>query len=254
MFRLIRADLLRILHKPSFFIYFGLLLLLYLAVTFVRLSSLDATALRAQAESWFGWAVALDGIMAFAAVYTDDLSARLTPQLAGSGLARYKLVLGKFCAYALLGLCIFAVQCACLALVSTVCGYPPSPAEVLDYLRFACKGWVMSCGFAAIAGILAFATQRAVIAIVAYLLLGLGVVGGLVNIALASDVASQVAPGASQLLFSELAETLTDSSVWASGGGADGNAFLLSLAGVLLWIAAALALTVLCFRRRELSF
>ena len=86
MLNYMRGELYRLLHKKSLYLFFGALALGYTLVAFVRSGGLGEDSLLGDAANFFGYLPALAGGFLFAAVYTDDLSAKSLATLVGFGI------------------------------------------------------------------------------------------------------------------------------------------------------------------------
>jgi ABC-type transport system involved in multi-copper enzyme maturation permease subunit len=195
-----------------------------------------------------GWSVTLAGGFIFAAIYTDDLSARTLSTLVALGYSKVKIVLGKFILTALVCAIAFAVAPLFFYAVHALFGCQASPSDLLTYYSYALSAFLTIVGFSQLAAICAYGIQRPTFAIVLYLLLSLGVIGGLISAALTTDAVQGIAPGINGFLLTSFANNASVSIIDASEAGA--FAFL----GCLIWYAVSIFASTFVFSKKEMEF
>ena len=242
MFKLIRAELYRLLRKKSLYIYFGALAAGYFLVAFIRSGGFNEGSVLNDALALFSLLPALAGGFLFAAVYTDDLSSKNLTVLVGGGASKAIIVIAKFILMALSGAAVFSLMPLYHFAVYAALGQAPATGVAAAVYAAALKYYLTSIAFAALSGVVVYGLQRATFAIVTYILLAFGVVSGLFAIAL-----DTFAPG----LKEHMMPGITDRIFLGLIGGGPLAAPVIEYAAYVLGF---IALSALAFYRKEMEF
>jgi hypothetical protein len=248
----LRGEVYRLLHKRSMYIYLGALALAYLALAFIRSAGFDENAIISDAEYLYPFLPALVGGFMFAAIYTDDLNSRNLTVLVGYGLPKLCLVIAKLLLMLLFTTAVFVCVLAVTCLAHTAMGWPPRPEALRTVGFLALQHLLSTVAWAALAGLVVYGLQRTTFAIVAYVLLSLGIVGSLMTTVLDMDLISSVIPDLKSHLMSGISMRLTLPLAIAQPE-AEG-AILQALFEYLIYVAASTALSTAAFTRREMEF
>jgi ABC-type transport system involved in multi-copper enzyme maturation permease subunit len=247
MTNLIHGEIYRLLHKKSMYIYFGALVLAYFAVAFIRSSGFDAHSLISEASNLFFFLPSLVGGYLFAAIYTDDLSAKSLSTLVGFGIGKTKIVLAKLVVMALASLVAFAAAPLVLYLVLAILGWVASAGDVASVFLLATKYLLMTLAYAALCAIAVYGLQRTTFAMVLYVLLSFNVIGGLLTMLFTNLAGPKLAP----LLIDRLIPGITD-RILEGLSGITHVAF--PAIEYVIFMIAAVALSILAFRWKEMEF
>ncbi|MDR1713133.1 MAG: hypothetical protein LBR39_03130 [Coriobacteriales bacterium] len=255
MLNYLLAEIYRILHKRSMYIYFGILAvfsILLIAVAIYVLEGVtagDAPAgiIVSYASTFYGMIPLLLGCYLFAAIYTDDLASKNLGNLIGQGMSRMKIVLGKFILLVLFCVVTFGLAPLYTAAIFTVLGAAPTLADVGNLYIIVVQQALVAMGAAVVASIVVYGLQRPTFALVTFLLVVLGLVGQILSIVFSLDAVYSLAPWLTDCLMlfisGQVAEAL-----------ASGTALLSPLIRCILYFAIAITLSILAFRQKELEF
>jgi len=247
MIRLIHGEIYRLAHKRSLYIYFALLAACYAFLAFVRSGGFDSESILRDAGSFFEYMPVLAGGFLFAAVYTDDLNSKTLISLVGFGTGKTKIVVVKFILMAVFCIAAFGLAPLFLFGIHAALGWP-APADVLlQVYMISFKQFLVSVGFAALSGIVVYGLQRTTFAIVAYVLLAFGIISGLASWILNSDFVSALFPGLSSHLMAGISGRIYMAA-------AKGEPFIMPLIEYAIYVAVAIALSSLAFRKKEMEF
>ena len=242
MLNYMRGEIYRLLHKKSLYLFFGALALGYALVAFVRSGSFGEDSLLGDAANFFGYLPALAGGFLFAAVYTDDLSAKSLATLVGFGMGKVKIVLSKLLLMALSGAVIFGLAPLFHCGVYAALGWPPGGGAWAMLYALALQALLATLGYAALAGVMVYGLQRATFAFVLYILLAFGIVGGLL-----ATVLKMFLPNVSEHLLSGITLRIF---AGVTGGGSPA----LPAMEYAIYIAGAAALSAIAFHKKEMEF
>jgi ABC-type transport system involved in multi-copper enzyme maturation permease subunit len=181
MFKLIRGEIYRLLHKKSMYIYFGVLAAGYFIVAFIRSGGFNAETLVKDAINFFQFLPALAGGFLFSAIYTDDLNSKNLITLVGYGINKTKIVIAKFILMLLSGAFVFGLMPLYHYVVYAVLGCIGTANQMAMIYAVSLKFLLMTLAFAAISSIIVYGLQRTTFAMVSYILLAFSVIGTLIT-------------------------------------------------------------------------
>jgi len=242
MLRLMRAEWFRLLRKRSSYIYFGGLILAFFAQAYIRSGGFGPTTVLDDALTNFGLLPALAGGFVFAAVYTDDLNSRGLITLVGFGMSKTKIIIAKLGLTVLLTAIVYGLAPVVHCAVFAILGWPVTAATWGIIYAASLKFALLTLAFVGLAGSVVYGLQRPAFAIVAYILLAFGVVGGLV-----STVLRNVAPPMADFLASGITDRVF--TALTSGG-----TLTWPLIQYAVYLAIAVSLSVVAFHKKELEF
>jgi len=242
MLNLLHGELYRLLHKRSMYIYFALLAVGYALIVFVRSGGFMPESLVDDAISAFAFLPVVVGGFFFAALYTDDLSAKNLISLVGFGINKTKIVIAKFILVALLNGIVFVIAPVFHGALYALFGQGVSGEALSLLYADVLKLFLMTAAFSALAGILVYGLQRPTIALVAYVLLAFNVVSGLI-----ATLLNMVDP----LLKSHLIPGITDNILM---GLISGNSFVYPAAEYFVYVALVLVASAFVFTKKEMEF
>ncbi|MDR0501616.1 MAG: hypothetical protein LBG97_10345 [Coriobacteriales bacterium] len=248
MFNYLLGEAYRVLRKKSMYIYFGSFALLYLLLVFIRSGmGNEATQIKQDAETLAAFFPAVVGGYLFAAFYTDDLNAKNLTTLIGFGLGKTKIIIAKLIMVIIFGVLIFAlIPVFMWAAFSVFNGAVPLEAFSTLY-AWALKALLEAIAFSAVSAIIVYGLQRATFGMVTYLLLSLGVIGQLLAALFSWDLINSIAPNLSEHLMSGI-------TIRIILGMLVGEPLILPIVEYLIYVAIAVALSVLAFKKKELEF
>jgi ABC-type transport system involved in multi-copper enzyme maturation permease subunit len=248
MLNYIKGEIYRVLHKKSMYIYFGIFAVLDFIIVFIGSGNkYTDMSIASHAEKLFTFLPVLVGGYLFAALYTDDLSSKNLTTLVGYGLSKLKVVLSKFLLITLFSTIIFGLIPLLMAAYFAMYGALPSATALGFTYAGALSGLMLTVAFAALSGIVVYGVQRNTFAIVLYILLAFGVVSQLVSLALGLDFIQSILPGVEEHLMINIGRRMQYGLVL-------GQSVIWVLVEYVIYVAAALALSVLVFNKKELEF
>jgi ABC-type transport system involved in multi-copper enzyme maturation permease subunit len=247
MLKLINGEIYRLLHKKSLYIYFLALGAGYFILAFIRSGGFNEQAIVNDAMNFFNFLPALAGGFLFAAIYTDDLSAKNLTTLVGFGVSKTKIVLAKFVLMALFGAVIFILSPLWLFAVHAVLGWTAAAGTLALVFAVSLKYFLTTLGYAILAGIAVYGWQRPTFAMVLYIILAFNIVGGLVRAFLANMVGDETAYAISSHLLSGITDRIF--------AGLIGNVPLAApCLEYAVYAVVVAALSVLAFHKKEMEF
>jgi ABC-type transport system involved in multi-copper enzyme maturation permease subunit len=242
MLRLIRADLYRLLHKKSLFLYFGGLAICYIAIAYIRSGGFDQQTVASDALTLFTLSPALIGGFLFTAVYTDDLNAKALITLVGSGLGKNRILLAKTILMATLGLLAFALLPVFHVAVYALLGIVANASQLAILYAAALNYLLLTLAYATFSSIVVYGLQRPVFAVLTYFLLAFGVVQillvAIINV-LDLAVYEHLLPGITSRIMTSL--LIGSPPLWP----------VAEYAGYLV---VALAICAVAFHKKEMEF
>ena len=239
--RYLRGECYRLLRKKSLYAYYAALAACYALVTYVRSGGFGPGSVVGEAINMSNFLPVLAGGVMFAAIYADDLGARNLTVLVGFGLGRLRIALSKLIIMAASVAVMYALVPVVHVAMFRLLGWPASPGDWAMIYAAMAKHAASTMAFAALSAVLAFGTQRATFAIVAYTLLAFGIVGGMAAAGL-----NAFAPGLSDHLMSGISDRVM---VGLLGDGP----LATPLAEYAAYVAAAFAASVAAFHRKEME-
>jgi ABC-type transport system involved in multi-copper enzyme maturation permease subunit len=243
MFNYLRAEIYRLLRKKSLYLFLAIVAVGYLAIAFARSGDLGADSIMKDANVLFMLLPPVIGGALFAAIYTDDLSSKNLSTLVGFGLAKAKIVVAKSILGLLFAALIFGLVPLFMYLFYAALGWPTSGETMIGIYQLLLKHFLLAVTFMSISGIVAYGVQRSTVAIVTYVVLGMGMVGQLLTMLL-----DKTLPDASPHLPSNLADHLYTNL--ATGDGA-----VVSLGAELLaYVVISIIAAVMLFNKKEMEF
>jgi len=242
MIKYLRGEVYRLLHKKSMYIFFAVLAAGYLFITYIRSGGFTEESIVDEAINTLNFLPVLAGGFLFSAVYTDDLNSKNLISLVGFGLSKVKIVISKLILMTLFSAVVFGLMPLFHCTVFHMLGWTATASVWTMVYAVSLKFLLMTIAFATLSGIVVYGIQRTTFAIVTYILLAFGIVGGL----LASGLKS-FAPGLADYLMSGITDRVMASVV--SGGS-------LIMPGIeyIAYIAIAAALSLLTFNKKEMEF
>jgi len=237
-----RGEFYRLLRKKSAYAYFGALAAAYFLAAFVRSGGFGAESALRDASNFFLFLPPVAGGFVFASVYVDDLNSKTLTALVGAGVGKAQIVLTKLAVALCLNAAVFVLaplfHLAAYATLGAGADAQAAASVFIESLRY----FLMSAAYSAMSGVVVYGLQRATFAVAAYLLLSFGVVGGLIAAAFrqfAPGLADYLVPGVVNKLISAIAE---------------GTPALMPFAIYALYLAAAAAVSVAAFEKKEMEF
>jgi ABC-type transport system involved in multi-copper enzyme maturation permease subunit len=247
MFRLINGEIYRLLHKKSMYIYFLSLAAGYFILAFIRSGGFNEQAIVNDALNFFNFLPALAGGFLFAAIYTDDLSAKSLTTLVGFGVSKTKIVLAKFILMAMFGAAIFALAPLWLFSTHAIFGWTASASALATVFAVSLKFFLVSLGYSALSGIAVYGLQRPTFAMVLYILLSFNIIGGLITTLLANMVGDSAARAITDHLMSGITNRIFAAVI---GSGLP----IIPFIEYIIYTAIVAAVSVIAFSKKEMEF
>lgn len=247
MSRYISADLKRIIRCVPYWICM-VLLVAYLIVKFIigYLAGWNAITFQVSVSGFTSTLPIFFGLLVFIAVFSVDIKAKTMQVAIGTGLSRAEVVLSKFaevCIVTVAGIFMFIVLTFMSAVVT---GAGISASQFVEILKYFLTAAIQIMGYNSIAMIILFATQSPLVGTLSYLALSTY----LVIIALSFLLELKIFKGISFLSDYFFSELVIKAGIQFVLGTFNIGCYI----GILAYIAGAVAVTVLLFRKRELEF
>jgi len=242
MLKLLESEIYRLLHKKSMYIYFGALAAGYFIISFIRSGGFREESVVNDAMTMFSLLPALAGGFLFSAIYTDDLNSKKLISLVGYGVSKAIIIMTKFVLIALLGVTVFGIAPLYHCAIYIILGQTITADMIAMIYAVSVKNLLTVLAYAALSGVVVYGLQRATFAIVTYLLLAFGVIGGLVSVAIntfAPKLTEYLMPGISDKILLAL---ITDTPL------------AMPLIEYTIYVLVSLALSVVAFYRKEMEF
>jgi ABC-type transport system involved in multi-copper enzyme maturation permease subunit len=241
------GEVYRLFHKRSMYIYFGVLALGYLLLTFFRAHTFGYGSVLTDAENLYLYLPPLVGGFLFAAVFTDDLNSKNITTLVGFGLSKAAIVVAKFLLVLLFSAICYALVMLLTWLIHAAFGWPASADMMVVVGKYAFKQLLTTVVFAAIASIFVYGFLRTTFALVFYLLFVLSVFGALLARLFSLDFFMKIIPNLANYLPDSLIDQLSEGMI--AGSFPIGPSI-----GCALYIVVSIVIAIIIFSRRELEF
>ena len=247
MLKLITAEIYRLLHRKTFFIYLILLAVAYLLIAFIRSGGFDENSILEDALIFFNFLPPVVGGILFAAIYNDDLNAKNLITLVGYGTSRTSIVLSRLLLMTLVSSIVFTLAPLMLFLTHAALGWTATASNMSTIYALAFKYLLLTLGYATISGIVVYGTQRTTTAMVTFVLCSLNIIGGMLSALLASLLGSELA----SRISTHFMLGISNRAYYAISG--DGS-LLLPLAEFFIYLLIAVLVSIFAFRRKEMEF
>ncbi|MDR0591260.1 MAG: hypothetical protein LBG75_01725 [Candidatus Nomurabacteria bacterium] len=247
MFNYIRAEVYRVLHKKSLYIYFGCIAVGYTLLTLISAGAANETSVGRDAANLFFLLPAVVGGYLFATLLGDDLSSKNLTTLIGFGMNKAKIVVSKLLLVAGLSAVILGITPLFMAGIYAVIGHSPSTASLEGAYTESFSMWLTLIACTAIASIATYGLQRVTFAMVLYLLLALRVIDQLLSMVFSWNLIRDLAPNLSDYLVTSITSRIQ------LGATLDGTMLAAIIEyGVVLVVATVLS--VIVFNKKESEF
>jgi ABC-type transport system involved in multi-copper enzyme maturation permease subunit len=246
MFNYIKAELYRIVHKKSFYLYFLALAVLYAAMIFSQRSGLNESVFLTLAIQMTDILPLAVGGFLFATIYNDDLGAKSLSSVIGFGLRKSTIIFSK--------LIIMIAMCAVITpLVFVACygsftlfGVDVSGQFTLSAGLFTQAG-LLAIAYATVASIVVFGAQKATLAITAYIFLAVGLARQLMGLVLGQEVVTNSVGDLTQYLSYSITSGILSNIT-------SGQFDPWPVVQYIIYIAAFMTISIYIFRKKELEF
>jgi len=243
MLNLFRGEVYRMLHKKKMYIYLGAVLLGYLALTFMRSGGFGPQSVADDANLAFQFMPALLGGYFFTSLYADDLTAKNLITLVGYGTSRTRIVITKLLLMVVFTTAIFAILTVLHLGAYAALGFAANGMALRMVLAIALRNILLTIGYALVASVVVYGTQRPTFAAVAYFMLAFSVVSMIITVAASLmdiDISGRFLSG-------------TTSNILLSLSGAGGSIIGPGIEYLAYALLATIA-AIFVFKHRELEF
>lgn len=247
MTSLIKADLYRILHKKTLWILFVCTLAVSAAYSLIlRSGSWNGFSYSVRQSTLVtGLTALLFGAALFISVYSDEFTARSMQAAIGRGLSRTKVIAAKIISCVIVSLILYAALLAYLLIQSRILQAGMTAEDTKILVLSVLKAAYCVAGYTPLAAVVIYLTDNKALSVFVEILLVL-LLPGFMSILELSVLFANLHP--SRYTLTGFANRgFTD--LMLTGGGAGTLAL-----GFAVYLAAAFALSVLVFCRRELDF
>jgi len=243
MINLFRGEAYRMLHKRNMYKYLGVVLLGIMAITFMRSGGFTESSVVDDAANIFQLMPALLGGYFFTSIFSDDLTSKNLITLVGYGTSRTKIVLTKLMLMFVFVIGAFLLLTGLHLGIYALLGYAATGPAIGYVFAFALQNVLLTMGFAAIAAIVVYGTQKPTFAAVTYFMLAFNVVTMLIRAVaglLELNIAGRLISGTTDSI---LLNTITP-----------GAMPIAPVLEYLAYLALAVGAAIFVFRRREMEF
>jgi len=238
----LRGEVYRLLHKKSIYVFFAALAAGYLFITYIRSGGFNEESVVDDAINFFNFLPALAGGFLFAAVYTDDLNSKNLISLVGFGLGKTKIVISKLILIMVSSAVIFGIAPLFHCSVYSLLGWPSTAETWMAVYAVSVKGFLTTIAFAVLSGIVVYGLQRTTFAIVSYILLAFGIIGGLLTTGL-----NTFAPSLTHFLMSGISDRIMTGLI-------SGSSLTSPVIAYIIYVGIAAAFSVAAFHKKEMEF
>jgi len=243
MLNLFRGEVYRIFHKRNTYVYLGAVLLGYLAITFMRSRGFNENSVFTDASNVFQFMPALLGGYFFTGIFSDDLTSKNLITLVGYGTSRVKIVVTKLLLMVAFSTGAFALLTAVHFGIYALLGHAATGPVVGFVFAVALQNLLLTIGFAVVAAIVVYGTQKPTFAAVTYFMLAFNVVTMIIR-----AVTGMLDIDLSGRLLSGTAANIMLGLVTPGGSGAA------PWVEYLAYLALAIGAAIFVFKRREMEF
>lgn len=237
MRKLIRADISRILRKPTFYILIVLSLIEFAAIPAGQTAALQIEGFKTQINIFPLFFV---GIPAFLAIFSDEMKSGRMIDVMGGGLSRKKILLAKLLDFLILLLMYFAVAYGIMLIKNTTAGIGVTPKQNLNLLLYCMFAIIKLFGFFALASLVVFASWSAAGGIIILLIMGT-----------LSSVLLQLIQDNLNLPFFDVSYVgLLESSFASFAAGKFGWQIIPAL---LIYLGGVIIISIVIFNRKEIE-
>ena len=238
MNRMIKADLRRIMKKVSFYVWYGVNFIFIFI--FSGVSEYSDQTMQLQYMTCRAILPLLVSIPVFLAVYGDEMKCGAMQCIIGRGISRRKVVLAKYLDCLLLETFYFVMIEIVMYVRNILFGIGYTPTQNITLAIF------LFIIFIRIAGYLAFASF--------FVYLSWSTAPGVVALLTFAVIAKLALQGAQALAHIPIYNYTFDGLLDAGFAAVSAGTPAFQIVGALAFIAAALVLTVLVFRKKEIKF
>jgi len=242
MFKLIRGELYRVLHKKSLYMYFGILTLGYVLLAIMRSGGFNNNSVVGDASNLFYLTPALVGGFLFSAIYTDDLNSKNLITLIGYGLRKSNIVIVKMILTAFFVTVFFGLLPLFHSAIYIGFGYTVAASQLAAVYALSVKYLLTTLVYIGISSIVVYGSQRPTFSFVSYILLAFGVIGNLLAMA-----AHMMNLNISDYLISGITDQI---NVGMLGDGVP----LLPIIEYAAYIIISSTLATIIFNKKEMEF
>ena len=180
MINYIKAELYRLFRKKSLYIYYSVLAVLFLIVTYMMDDVLTPQNAVDYTQGILRFIPVLFGGFIFAAVYIDDLTAKSLPQAIGFGINKTAILFSKIIVSTLINI-VFLIA-ALLIMCAAFIAFGVNIAGIIDImLKMLIRPVLLTAVYMAVGSIASFGTQKIPAAMTVYLFFSSGLVDYLLN-------------------------------------------------------------------------
>lgn len=238
MIRMIRADLNRILLKPTFYIL--IVLALY---SLISRPTQDTAAQQIETfKTYIDIIPTLGiGIPAFLAIYSDEMKSERMSAVLGRGMSRKKYLIGKLLDALILLVLFFAVIYGCMLIKNTAAPIAVTAKQNLNLLLYCVFAILKVFGFLALAALACYATWNAA--------------GGMVILILAGSFSGLFLKFVQDRMSFPIYDVSYVGLLEASFAGfAAGSFGWQIIPALLIYLGGVIGISVIIFNRKEIEF
>ena len=237
MRKLIRADISRILRKPTFYILVVLSLIMLVVRPSGKTAALQIEGLKTYLNTFPIFGI---GIPAFLAIYSDEMKSGKIIDVLGKGLSRKKILIAKLLDVLIILLMFFAAAYIIILIMNTAADIEVTPKQNLNLLMYCAFIIIKIIGFFALASLVVFASWNSA--------------GGMIILILAGTLSSVIL----QAIQNKLTLPVYDMSYVgllesSFAGFTAGNFGWQIIPALLVYLGGVIAISIAIFNRKEIE-
>ena len=249
MRRLIRADISRILKKPSVIVFFCISLVylcLYVIGSYLKYEGDPVVAVKSL-MSYMNMPQLLIGLVILFGVYADDFRSMSYACVIGRGLSRSKLVLAKLLDTVILTVLMYGIITLVLRLGLALVGCSLTPRLSRAFYMTILMAVYKTVGYIALSSMILYITDNIPVATISLLLLYIAVPFSALLLSLKPQVK---ALHIERLHYAGLADNAFSDFLFGAAGAGIGKLVF----GLLVYLGLVLFVTIRIFDKKELEF
>ena len=237
MRKLIRADITRILRKPTFYILIVLSLILLAVRPAGKTAALQIDGIKTFIDIT---PLLFVGIPAFLAIYADELRSGKMIDVLGRGMSRKKILIAKLLDFLIILIMYFAVAYGIMLLMNAFANVGVTPKQNLNLLLYCVFAMIKIFGFFALASLAVFASWNAAGGMIILILIG----------TLSSLILKLIQDNLTLPVFDVSYVGLLESSFASFAAGQFGWQIIPAL---LVYLGGVIIISIVIFNRKEID-
>jgi len=241
MIKYIIGEIYRLVHKKSLYIYFGVLLIGYVLIVFIRSVGANESSILNDSSNLFTFLPLFIGGFLFTAIYTDDLSSKSLITVVGFGLGKAKIVISKLIISIILAAIILALVPIIIYASYALFGILATENTIKMLYLMDLQCFLIIIAYMTLSGIAVYGLQKITLSVILYFLLSVNVVSGLISLAF-----NMISPSLKNILMPTISNKVI---LGITNGG-----LAAPICEYIIYVAIAATLSIIVFQKKEMEF